>query len=209
MKKNNRVLRIGLLALVLTLVTASLVSGTFAKYVTTVKGTGTVSVADWKVSLTATDGKKDGYSSDVAFDLFDKIDAGILNSKLIAPGSGNTYSFSYDTSNTEVDHKVSLVLKSNNNLTTIRHLVLKLNGTPLTPEQLTALSSTAGLVLANEPVIQAGEGTQVDYDLSWEWPFEKATNDNGNDSVDTEDGMKGIENVKFDLIFSAEQLDAA
>ena len=58
-KKNNRVLRIGLLALVLTLVTASLVSGTFAKYVTTVNGTGTVQVAQWVAEI---DGKTTAYT---------------------------------------------------------------------------------------------------------------------------------------------------
>ncbi|MDD4565910.1 MAG: hypothetical protein PHE79_10620, partial [Eubacteriales bacterium] len=49
--KKNWIARIGFLALVLTLVTASLVSGTFAKYTTAVSGKDTVRVAKFDVAV--------------------------------------------------------------------------------------------------------------------------------------------------------------
>ena len=115
MKKNNRVLRIGLLALVLTLVTASLVSGTFAKYVTTVSGTGTVQVAKWAVAL------KEGETEQTAdFDIdlrntavgIGDVDQTGLNEEAvrIAPGTSGSFSLTYDTIGTEVDHTMELVL---------------------------------------------------------------------------------------------------
>lgn len=45
--KKNLVFRLGLLALVLTLVTMPLVSGTYAKYVTQEVGTAQARVAKW------------------------------------------------------------------------------------------------------------------------------------------------------------------
>ena len=72
--KKNRILKLGLLALTLTLVTASLVSGTFAKYITTASGTGAVSVAKWHA--TVSDGTSTvgiGDTGSVNFDLFEII----------------------------------------------------------------------------------------------------------------------------------------
>ncbi|MBS6955305.1 MAG: hypothetical protein KH230_18975 [Enterocloster asparagiformis] len=43
--------KIGAAAVVLTLVTSSLVGGTFAKYVTNAKGTATATVAEWGVTF--------------------------------------------------------------------------------------------------------------------------------------------------------------
>ncbi|NLN84291.1 MAG: hypothetical protein GX138_08105 [Firmicutes bacterium] len=50
--KKNFILRLGVLALVLTLITMPLVSGTYAKYVTQAEGTATARVAKWGVNVT-------------------------------------------------------------------------------------------------------------------------------------------------------------
>lgn len=52
--KKNRMMRLASGLLVLTLLTTSVVSGTFAKYVTTAKGSDTARVAKWGVEVTAT-----------------------------------------------------------------------------------------------------------------------------------------------------------
>lgn len=49
--KRNLLLRLGLLALVLTLITMPLVSGTYAKYVTTAQGSAQARVAKWGVDI--------------------------------------------------------------------------------------------------------------------------------------------------------------
>lgn len=51
--KKNWVLRLGLLAMVLTLVTMPMVSSTYAKYVTSASATGTARVAQWGVVVDA------------------------------------------------------------------------------------------------------------------------------------------------------------
>ncbi|RGY98591.1 hypothetical protein [Clostridium sp. AM58-1XD] len=48
--------KVGAAAVVLTLVTASLVGGTFAKYVTSTTGTAKATVAEWKVAFNDKDG---------------------------------------------------------------------------------------------------------------------------------------------------------
>lgn len=47
--------KVGAAAVVLTLVTASLVGGTFAKYTTTATGTGTATVAKWAIAMKQND----------------------------------------------------------------------------------------------------------------------------------------------------------
>ena len=47
--------KVGAAAVVLTLVTASLVGGTFAKYTTTANGTGTATVAKWAIAMKQND----------------------------------------------------------------------------------------------------------------------------------------------------------
>lgn len=49
--KRNLLLRLGLLALVLTLITMPLVSGTYAKYVTTAQGSAQARIAKWGVDI--------------------------------------------------------------------------------------------------------------------------------------------------------------
>ncbi|MFW5780077.1 MAG: hypothetical protein ACOCWI_01315 [Bacillota bacterium] len=55
--KKNWFLRIATLVIVLTVATACLVSGTFARYVTTETGNDLARVAAWGVEITATDGE--------------------------------------------------------------------------------------------------------------------------------------------------------
>jgi len=94
--KKNWVLRLGLLAMVLTLVTMPMVSSTYAKYVTEATGTDTARVAKWGVTITA-DSAGDGM-----FDLtYVKDDATftlgpnsvISTENVVAPGTSGSYTF--------------------------------------------------------------------------------------------------------------------
>lgn len=168
--KKNRVLRLGLLALALTLVTASLVSGTFAKYATTHTGTETVSVAKWNASLTTTDGANPAaYENTVTFDLFDNnSDDGIADKDLIAPGSSGSYSFTYDTAGTQVDHSISVTLKqiAGTNLKDatngVNNLELKVGEVVLTAADL-----TDGKVVAEQTVDATAGGATGTHAFTW------------------------------------------
>jgi hypothetical protein len=109
MKHRNRIFYIGLVALVLTLASTALVSGTFAKYVTTASGTGTVTVAKWGVKINGDDFAVT--TPPTTFDLAKTIEAaGDVVSDRIAPGTKGKFEFTYDTTNTEVDHQITATI---------------------------------------------------------------------------------------------------
>ena len=93
--KNNKVLRVSLIILLLAVVTICIISGTLAKYVETVSGTDTARVA--KFEYTATAGGTTLTTSPVAINLFNTVDdvevydpAGHNangGTKLVAPGT--------------------------------------------------------------------------------------------------------------------------
>lgn len=87
MKKKNWIIRIAMIAIVLSVATACLVSGTFAKYTTTVSGGDSARVAKWVFGVT--DGTTAyGVSETAAIDLFStsNLGANLLSGQdLIAP----------------------------------------------------------------------------------------------------------------------------
>lgn len=103
--KKNWFLRIGLVALVLTLATACLLGGTFAKYTTTVAGKDSIQVA--KFNFVAKD--KDGVAladANKAIDLFDDVAYAAANSVAtgkFAPGAYGTFQIVLDNSGSDVD----------------------------------------------------------------------------------------------------------
>ena len=109
--KKNRILRLGLLALALTLVTASLVSGTFAKYITTASGTGTVTVAKWAIKLG--EGSENNVVQLATFHLTDTVGTGTIGNVMtqkVAPGTAGSFILAYDTKGTEVAQNVTITL---------------------------------------------------------------------------------------------------
>lgn len=94
--KKNLVFRLGLLALVLTLVTMPLVSGTYAKYVTSEVGEATARVAKWGVEITGLGGtNQDGmfsetYATDVAVE--NEIETSVeASANVVAPGTSGDF----------------------------------------------------------------------------------------------------------------------
>lgn len=100
--------KVGAAAVVLTLVTASLVGGTFAKYTTTVNGKAQVSTAAWAVKF------KDGATeikADQPITLKATNSEGVAANK-IAPGSYGALALTVDGSTTEVDFDYTIDLKA-------------------------------------------------------------------------------------------------
>ncbi len=208
MKKNNRVLRIGLLALVLTLVTASLVSGTFAKYVTTVSGTGTVQVAHWKVQVgpnaTYTAGTEIGSNS---FNLLNTVanatDVATSTAyKLIAPGTNGKFEIAYDTTGSEVTHDitVNLVNTGANSISELGNLKFTFNnGTNEVTKTASEMSGTTGVEIFRKSLgTDGGSGTIT---VNWDWPIGTTVAEN---DADTDDG-KAQKVYSFEATFTAVQ----
>lgn len=90
--------KIGAAAVVLTLVTSSLVGGTFAKYVTDASGKATAKVAEWKVAFTNTE------SANFTKDIELKKDG----SDVLLPGDSGTFVITIDGSQAEVGFDYSI-----------------------------------------------------------------------------------------------------
>lgn len=107
MKKNNLFIKIALLVVVLTVATACVVSGTFAKYTTTVLGADTISVA--RFGYQALDGVAGtAYTKTTAATINLFVDAksdatGTVAADHLAPGVYGSFVIVLDGSDTEVD----------------------------------------------------------------------------------------------------------
>lgn len=99
--KKNWVLRLGLLAMVLTLVTMPMVSSTYAKYVTAANASDTARVAKWGVDITA-ETIADDELFDLEYDTEDLEYTGDVSvealTNVVAPGT--TGSFVFDITGT-------------------------------------------------------------------------------------------------------------
>ena len=111
MKKSNKWMRTGALLVVLTLVTSTLVGGTFAKYVSKGSATDSARVAKWGVTIETKD-----YSGNESEGLFrntytnnGNTVVGESGAKVIAPGTkGNLADFTITAGKPEVASEVTL-----------------------------------------------------------------------------------------------------
>lgn len=96
--------KIGAAAVVLTLVTSSLVGGTFAKYVTEVNATATGTVANWNVTFSDT---ADGvYTNDTVFKL-----EGTGKEKKVIPGETGTFDIVINGDSADVDFDYTITFE--------------------------------------------------------------------------------------------------
>lgn len=177
------------IALLLVLVTLVAVSGTYAKYTTTVTGTATAIVAKWNFSASHGSTKlTDQFVIDlgatatvgaVPVTVGDGEDA--ITTNKIQPGSKGTVTITID--NTDSDVAASLTIKAT-----------AVDGSPLTGDQFKF----------EEPVIKIGQdvvnsvpaGETATATVAWEWVYESTTDPDGegaqaavsNDALDTEVG---------------------
>lgn len=107
--------KVGAAAMVLTLVTASLVGGTFAKYTSTVSGTATATAAAWKIAFK--DSEDNVITKETKFILKPDITTGKVEGTIV-PGDTGTLKVKVDGSDTQVDfdYEVSLVATDNDKL---------------------------------------------------------------------------------------------
>ena len=109
--KKNRMMRLASVLLVLTLLTTSVISGTFAKYTSTVTGSATATVAKWSFEVNDTEIATTTPAT-VTFNLFDTStnfdEAGndVVNGK-IAPGTKGSFNFKVENTS-EVSAKYTI-----------------------------------------------------------------------------------------------------
>lgn len=159
--------KIGAAAVVLTLVTSSLVGGTFAKYTSSVTATGTAAAAKWAIAF-AKDGTniEDDTPATKTFTLTDDNAAqvGAVAGK-IAPGSYGTIDLSIDGKDSEVGYSYTITadVSQLGNVPIAFYL-----GSEAKPDQ--KLSATNGKILIDSGnVLQENVGTAVQKSLYWVW----------------------------------------
>lgn len=119
--------KVGAAAMVLTLVTASLVGGTFAKYTSTASGTATATAAAWNITF---EGNSKTYSNGTSITL-SKDDNGRAKN-MIVPGDSNTLDLKILGNDSEVGFDYTIEIKSKAPEGTTYPIIWRKDGTELT-----------------------------------------------------------------------------
>lgn len=211
--KKNRMMRLASVLLVLTLLTTSVISGTFAKYTSTRSGSDVARVAKWSIEVEGTEIGVPGNAT-VAFDLFstvkdtkgtDEADvkAGTDGEHIIAPGTSG--SFAIDIANkSEVNAKYTITLTETN--TGNIPLQYSVDGT-------TWVDSVAELTMTalTDQSIAMGTGTATKT-VYWRWVFDENVDDQTvhagqTDVTDTALGYAGTAQVTIEAAITVTQVD--
>ena len=203
--KKNRMMRLASILLVCVLLTTSVISGTFAKYISTTEGEDVARVAKWDIQLAVgeDDAAQMPFEDDVTVNLFstayDNVESA-NDDKVIAPGTTGRFGFSIQnksevtaeyeiiyTLENEDDIPIEFSIDGGNNWTT------ELNNVTFADTEL-AIGSEA-----------------VEVEILWRWAFEGADSANftstQTDETDTELGLAGEATVTVGIAITAQQVD--
>ena len=210
--KKNKMMRLASFLLVATLLTTSMISGTFAKYVTEGSASDSARVAKWGVAITATGDEAFAPKYDDAAKTDGTKVVSAVGDDVLAPGTNGTLGGIKITGKPEVMVNVAVTadlnldgwvlagdveycplvftvageeIKMDENITTVEALEAAVEA------KLTALSATN--VPANTDL-----ATDRDVTITWEWPFE------GNDGKDTELGNRAARGSAATIDFECE-----
>lgn len=198
--KKNRTTRLVVLVLFLAIITAVIISGTFAKYTTSVNGTGSATVAKWAVALKA---NGESFTDGKTFTLADTT----LNDKVadgkIAPGTDGSFSLAIDATGSEVAIHYVVEISSLTNVPTN----LKFYKDSIADENL--ITVTGDKFVMEGDIALADVGTEVTLPIYWAWAYETGTVTDGvatGDAADTQDGIDA-ETMTFSVKLTATQAD--
>ncbi|MDN4469665.1 hypothetical protein [Gordonibacter sp. RACS_AR68] len=184
-QKKSYAARLGVLAVALSLVTACLLGGTMAKYVTEVTGTGSATVAKW--SFTA-NGKTDTFGSiDLAKTAYTNV-----AEKKIAPGTEGSFDIVLDASGSDVAVDYTIAFSNlQNKPKNLKFYSDKDKSTEIS-DLATALTGTIEL---------KDVGTAVTKTVYWDWAIGSSDADN---STDTANGT-AAKSMTFDIAVTGTQ----
>lgn len=185
--------KVGAAAVVLTLVTASLVGGTFAKYTSTATGEATATVAKWAIAMKANDTAPVNNKFDIA--LKNTNTDVVMTDGKIGPGASGTIEVVIDGTGSEVGYTYRVEADSS-----------ALEGVPLVFTKKDGTSVTISADADAPTEIEKGEVALEDVKtaktitLNWKW------NDASTDADDTTLGIAATVG-KLNFKVTAEQLD--
>lgn len=202
--KKNKVLLLGIITVFVAIFSLTLVSGTWAKYTSTVSGADTAKVAKWAWKVNDADLTLGTTTGTVQFNLFDTVlDTATGNdgkpdtdvkpgteTPIIAPGTKGSFELKV-TNASEVNGTLKVKLEQSGATVPLK---FSTNGTAYVSlaELNTSLESTA-----------VGFGTTETITIYWMWAFEDAE---GTDATDTTLGIAG-EEVTVNATLTFTQVD--
>lgn len=211
MKKNSILLRVGVAAMVLTLATTSLMSGTLAKYTTAGTGVAEAIVAKFDPQLFV--GKEDtahnvtGKTGTQSFtfklsetQLDGKVNSNVASER-IAPGMSGSIPIIIDPNGMETDYTyimhISYKLPDGADSNVVpTNLTFKVGDTANTGTATAPGSASAPAVLAQSTTALKASAGKVTKYLSWEWPYESGSNSSQIPDEDIDDMAAGAAAAK-------------
>ena len=180
--KRNKLFILGICTVMVALVSLSLVSGTWARYTSTVSGSDTATVAKW--NWTFNGGTLEDGDDVLTFDLFNTIvDTKAPNGTetdvkagLIAPGTKGEFNLSF-TNDSEVNAKYTVTFTSDEKVAPI---VYSLDGTNW-------VGTIAELTKSADVAMNGSDN----FTVYWQWAFEE-TSDGWNNQKDTALGLTPV-----------------
>lgn len=191
--KKNRTTRLVVLVLFLAIVTAVIISGTFAKYTDSKSGTGTATVAKWAVALKADEQTfSEGYEFTLA-DTYTNVAA-----ERIAPGTSGDFNVAINAAGSEVavDYVLEIKVKDASTVPTNMKFYKTVDG------EKVAFTFADGAYKIEDTIALADVGTEVTLPISWEWPYE--TDAGAGDADDTANGVNPT-TMEFEITLTATQ----
>lgn len=201
--KKNRMMRLASVLLIMTLLSTSVISGTFAKYTSEATGTDTARVAKWAFNV---GDNNIAQTNTFVIDLFSYTDAnvdvdGSGSEHVIAPGTTGKFDIVL-TNNSEVvatygiDFSETRTASDNGNVIPIKYSLDNTNWK----------DSIDGINITSGNISLAMNGGTTTVTVFWKWDFE--TNPN-TDHIDTDLGQDydGVPNVTVTAKITATQVD--
>lgn len=184
--KKNKVLLLGIITVFVAIFSLTLVSGTWAKYTSTVSGADNAKVAKWEWKVSDLEVKQGMTSTNFKFDLFNTIkdtagaDETDVKENLIAPGTSGEFSFNI-ANLSEVNAKYYITFEVTQDGTAPKvPLKFKLNDAADWSDTLTGIAEGDAVSIAME----TGTGSVK---VQWQWAFEGG--EGGYDATDTTIGF--------------------
>ena len=189
--RNNKILNIGIVAI---LIFSVITIMAYAKYLTTINGTGSLDVAKWSFKV---NDKNDSLGTiDMGRNTYT---ASTLTANKIAPGTSGSFDLKIDASNTEIGVDYTIKLDNIQNKPT--NLYFTVDGTKLT--------TVSQLQQGWQGTIDANAQSKVKtVTVNWAWDYTTGTGATltANDNIDTAEG-KTANSLSFDIAVTGTQVE--
>lgn len=179
-------------AILLLLIVLNAIIFTYAKYITTEKGTGQADIAKWSFKI-----DKNGEETKT-IKLINTVNKATLVNGKIAPGTSGEIIIGVDGTGSEVG--VAYDIKFENEQNKPDNLYFRYKNQKYS--SLSEIEAITGNFLCNE------ENKKIEYVIFWQWPYETGDTANliaQNDEIDTQNANK-ISQYTFDVVATGTQM---